>query len=267
VLPVYRATSFRRLIDKGGRTIPWLVLVDVDGSQAPYVVKVFDTPLIENRDSVTNEVLGNVLAKEFNLEVPSAALIEFDEEFRMTIRDPYALELLEQRDDRLKFGCQFIENCFLLHPGVLSEQELGEIPEVETIFAFDNLIRNRDRNNGKPNLLLQKKNNIILIDHELGFEVTEKTTLEITDRNWDSRFYEYHVFYAHLAAGKPADKLQYFGEFEEYLRTLNINSLSPYIQQLRNHGYKTDKQDIILNYLRTAKMNYSNFANILRSVI
>ncbi|HEX8677926.1 MAG TPA: hypothetical protein VF700_11930, partial [Segetibacter sp.] len=60
MLPIYKAISFQAILEKGGRTKPWLVLVNTQQSYEPYVVKLFDTDFIEKRDPVANEVLGNI---------------------------------------------------------------------------------------------------------------------------------------------------------------------------------------------------------------
>lgn len=49
---------------------------------------MFSAAYLQERDAVTNEVLGNVLATEFNLNVPKAALIYFNDYFEMTFDDP-----------------------------------------------------------------------------------------------------------------------------------------------------------------------------------
>lgn len=67
---------------------------------------MFKTELIELRDSVANEVIGNVLAKEFNLPVPKAALIDLDEDFIATLRNQELIQILDERDYRLKFGSE-----------------------------------------------------------------------------------------------------------------------------------------------------------------
>ncbi|HUB59622.1 MAG TPA: hypothetical protein VL978_02905 [Puia sp.] len=94
MLPVYRAISFQRVAEKGGRTKPWVVLVDAGISVEPYVVKVFTPELIQEKDSVTREVLGNVLARQFDLNVPNAALIDFDDDFKDSVRDLNLLDHL-----------------------------------------------------------------------------------------------------------------------------------------------------------------------------
>ena len=79
---------FVRILQKGGHTRPWVVLVNENGSLVQQVVKMFSAAYLQERDAVTNEVLGNVLATEFNLNVPKAALIYFNDYFEMTFDDP-----------------------------------------------------------------------------------------------------------------------------------------------------------------------------------
>jgi hypothetical protein len=112
LLPIYKAISFNKIITKGGRTNPWVVLINANNNLKPYVVKLFETSLIEYRDSVANEVFGNVLAREFNLPVPNAALIDFDNAFLGTIRNQKLLEILDSRDTRLKFGSEMHEGYY-----------------------------------------------------------------------------------------------------------------------------------------------------------
>jgi hypothetical protein len=109
MLPVYKAISFQRVLEKGGRTKPWIVLVQTDQGIVPYVVKLFEPAFVEERDPVANEVIGNTLAREFGLPVPKAALIDLDEDFVSTIRNPRLLEVLDLRDGRLKFGSELLE--------------------------------------------------------------------------------------------------------------------------------------------------------------
>ena len=98
MLPIYQAESFRRVLDKGGRTKPWLILVRTEAGTVPYVVKLFEPNAIADRDAVANEVLGNILAREFQLPVPQAALIEFNDTFLATVSDSSLLDVLERAD-------------------------------------------------------------------------------------------------------------------------------------------------------------------------
>ncbi len=265
MLPVYKAVSFNGIIDKGGRTKPWSVLVDTPNGVKPYVVKMFTSDLVQRQDSVANEVLGNVLAEKFDLPVPSGALIEMDEDFRMKIRDPNVLDIYDRVDERLKFGCELIEGNILFNPAFTKSQAQKMIG-LDTLFAFDCLIRNRDRNNGKPNLLV-KSNSAYLIDHDLGFEIDNQAFEELRTGKWNENFYRYHIFWNYLKRSRKTTKATSFGEFQEYLRTSDFHSLKPYLTQLSRAGYSSARHEDITQWLALIKKNSTNFVNLLKSFI
>jgi hypothetical protein len=52
-LPIYEAVGFQQILDRGGHSKPWVVLVNMDGSPRPYVVKLYKTIDIEARNKMT----------------------------------------------------------------------------------------------------------------------------------------------------------------------------------------------------------------------
>lgn len=234
----------------------------------PYVVKLFETGLIELRDSVANEVIGNILAKEFNLPVPKAALIDLDEDFVNTLRNPELIQILEERDYRIKFGSELLEGYFNFDYKAYNLNDVRKIIDIDSVYAFDNLIRNRDRNGElKPNILI-KSSEAFLIDHELGFEkITADIVKKMNNWEWDKGFCNYHIFYNFLKNSPLKIKREYFHEFGEYLKYLNINSLEPYFAQLIRYGFSGNKHTLIRNYLSEMKQNSSNFTNVMLSTI
>lgn len=266
MLPVYKAISFQGIIEKGGRTKPWLILVKTDDFFQPFVVKVFETQLIETRDSVMNEVLGNILASQFGLPVPKAALIDFDQDFVQGIRSLSLLELLQQKDDRLKFGSELLEGYVQFNPSLFDASEARDIIPIDSVFAFDVLIRNADRNQGKPNLLTNGSE-AFMIDHEVGFEIDENTIEEVLNWQIPQKFFKYHLFYNYIRASWKSNKEEYFNEFEECLKYLNVELLKPYLVQLYNHGFSPKKHNLIIDYLSKVKANSANFANLLKGLI
>lgn len=229
---------------------------------------MFGRELIELRDSVANEVIGNVLAKEFNLPVPQAALIDLDEDFVSTLRNPELIEILEERDYRLKFGSELLEGYFNFDSKAYNLNDVRKIIDIDSVYAFDNLIRNRDRNAAlKPNILIKSKE-AYLIDHELGFEdIKEGIVSDMNKWEWDRRFCNYHIFYTFLKNSPHKIKKEYFHEFGEYLKYLNINNLEPYFKQLVEYGFSGNKHKLITNYLTEMKQNSSNFTNVMLSTI
>jgi len=265
MLPVYKAVSFRNILEKGARTKPWLVFAKTETGLKPYVVKVFDTQLIEFRDSVTNEVLGNILAKEFDLPVAKAALIDFSGDFIDTIPDFNLIDILALKDDRLKFGTELLDGYIQFNREILTSAEAKKIIDIDTVFAFDNLIRNRDRGNSKN--LLVNGYDAYLIDHELGFEAIPNAVSELMNWRWDTRFCQNHIFYPYLKHSFQKHKEEYFTVFEEYLRSLNVNILDSYFRQLVASGFSDKNHDSIREYLAQMKLNSSNFTLVLRSII
>jgi hypothetical protein len=265
MLPEYKAIAFDRIIDKGGRTKPWSVLVDTGNSVRPYVVKMFTTQLIENRDSVTNEILGNLLARSFDLPVPEAALIHMDESFRQTIHSTEAQMAYDQADERMKFGSAFMQGNYLFNSD-FTKVQAGKMVDLDTLFAFDNLIRNRDRNRAKPNLLV-KGRSAFLIDHELGFEIDATTLAKYQNGEWDKAFYENHIFWNYLKRSRKYTKRHYFSSFQEYLKRLPVNNLTSYFKQLVNNGYDPARQAVIRDYLYAMKKNPTTFVDLLKSFI
>jgi hypothetical protein len=266
MLPVYHAISFQRVLEKGGRTKPWLVLVNTGERVQPYVVKLFDSALIEKNDSVANEVIGNVLAREFELPVPNAALIEMNEEFVQTVHDPELVEVLREKDDRIKFGSALLDGFFRFESAAISLSEVRKMVEIDSVFAFDNLIRNPDRNSLKPNILVRSKE-AFLIDHELGFEISPESIRDLDNWKWSQRYYRHHLFYEYLKNTAHREKMDYFGEFHECLKLLNINALKPYYEQLRQQGFSTAKHEMTIDYLFQMKQKSANFVNLLRGLI
>jgi len=265
MLPVYRAISFNGIIEKGGRTKPWSVLVQTPQGVKPYVVKMFSDQLVHNRDSVTNEVLGYALAKEFDLPVPQAALVEMDMDFQITINSADAQQAFDHADDRVKFATELIEGNYLFNPA-FKKYQAAKMIELDMLYGFDNLICNPDRGDGRPNLLVKSKS-AWLIDHEQAFMIDDNIITDFHAGHWDKRFSQYHIFRNYLRNSRKATKKEYFNTFGEYLRTMNVNNLHPYFQQLSNQGFSTDRHLLIKKWLREAKQNSFKFVTLLRGFI
>lgn len=259
-LPVYETIGFQQILDRGGHSKPWVVLVNMKGSPRPYVVKLYKTADIEARNKMTAEVLGNILAREFGLEVPAAAIINFSDEFRMQLNNECE-DLLADIDERPKFGSELIEAAYLYNTQI-GRKETLELIDPHLLYAFDYFICNRDRNLHKPNLLV-KSNLAYLIDHEMGLEISEETIANFSNGIWDSR-YQNHLFYGLIKKNK--DKSNLFDEFLLYLHDVNFRKLESYFNQLEELGFSTQKE-LILRYWQLIQKNSSIFANILESSI
>jgi hypothetical protein len=260
-LPVYEAIGFQQILEKGGHSKPWIVLINMKDSLKPYVVKLYKTIDIEARNKMTAEVMGNILAGEFGLKAPAAAIIDFTPQFRMHLNDACE-EVLTHVDERPKFGCEFLEGSYLFSPQT-DRKTTNDLLNPALLYAFDYFICNRDRTINKSNLLV-KQNETYLIDHEMGLEITAQSISDFTEGIWDSR-YQNHLFYKFLKNTR-GDKSNLFDEFLLYLQEFNFQRLMPYFTQLEELGFTTHKE-LILEYCYMIQKKSAIFASILSTSI
>lgn len=171
-------------------------------------------------------------------------------------------EILSIVDERPKFGSEFIEGSLMFNPET-DRQTINHMIDAAQVYAFDYFLCNRDRNNNKPNLLV-KRNEGILIDHEMGLEIDRGTIDNFLRGIWDSR-YQYHLFYNYLNETR-GNKNNLFDEFLLYLNTVNFNKFDTYFEQLETLGFNTQKE-IIKEYWLTVQRNSSKFETILKRSI
>ena len=259
MLNTYKAIDIIGVISEySGRTKPWIVLAETANGIEAFVVKLFTTNQIETSNSLLNEVIGNALAREFDLNVPSMALIDIPESLVLKKSAEVQHQFYES-DERLKFASIQLSNV---------KTALKELPktfykkrlELDTLYAFDNMIRNADRGQIKTNLLINKEA-AFLIDHELAFNISEISELKNTILVPNEKFSKYHLFYSFLKKGK--DKDQYFEEFREHLNHLNLSKLSSYYNCLEREGFNSNS-NMINTWLLEIQRNSNIFVNNLR---
>lgn len=264
MIPIYRATELLKVISaKSGHTRPWVVMVNTPEGLKPYVVKLYTTEHIEQHNSVTAEFIGNFLAREFDLNAPDAAFVEFDENFKTKL-SAEQFEQLESADERLKFASAYIEGVPRFDRSLNKSQILSKI-DIDTLYAFDNFIRNGDRGAFKPNLLLSKTE-AWLIDHERALDIKINTILNFGKNIWEEKFTNYHIFHSYLKDSQKIVKEHYFNEFQEILRTLNLNKLNTLFEAIELQDYDTNK-NMIMKYLQHIKENSVKFVTLLRETI
>ncbi|MFN0200089.1 MAG: HipA family kinase [Bacteroidia bacterium] len=274
MLPVYQAKRFHRILSEGGFSKPWLVEVEVEGVSPFFVMKVYTTEHIEARNCVTAEVVGHLLACAFDFKTPNAALIEVESEtFRMSLPHNAGLLLDTSVDERIKFGTTYIDGVAQANVNQpLSEYEPSFL---DTLYAFDNFIRNEDRRQRNPNLLQEiSTGEMVLIDHGLALQDVNRKNIsslleEITTEQWRDKMQNLtlnHFAYPYLSIGNAKEKSEYFDTFAFYLKLLDISVIHTYLSQLEKYGYHTEKESI-LSYFSFIKKNASLFIKMLKQSI
>ena len=170
-LPIYEAIEVVDIINENaGHTKPWVVLANTSEGLKSFVVKLYTPSQVDQFHCVTKEIACNLLAGEFDLNVPKCALIEIPD--HLAFRLPMSAQVqLGDADQRLKFATQLLDNVTNAIHG-LPKMHFKKRISMDTLYAFDNLIRNQDRGHYKTNLLLSATD-AYLIDHELTLSVPD----------------------------------------------------------------------------------------------
>lgn len=264
MIPIYQAIEFKDEMI-GGSTRPWQVTVLKNGTPASYVVKLYSEKNNDQNCTVFKECVCSCLAKEFDLQTPEPALIDFTPQFVNTLPDNFKA-VLKLKDSRLKFATELLEPPYQNYSPSLQEKYLKTY-DIGSIYAFDNLILNVDRRTDKPNLLF-KGERAVLIDHELTLATTENTLNELKNNHVWAHNYKRHIFYEAL---RNLDFVKIDGGFDEfsyYLRELvDFNFIDTIMEELNDLGHPIDAYLSIKNYLCTVQKKTTHFIQLITDTI
>jgi hypothetical protein len=259
-IPVLSAIQIKNeaIPENTGHNRPWIVTVNTATGLQSFVVKLYDFKQVEDLHCVTNEIIGNILAREFDLKTPECALIDIPDELALTLPADMQQQF-EQADERLKFGTYYLEGVasFVYN---IDKKRLKERISLDTLYAYDNMICNQDRGTYKPNLLLDKED-AFLIDHEFCFK-EDMMRADIDQTEFSPSCTKYHLSYPYLKSSKK--KETFFDDFLFYLQGLRVSALKPYFLQLREEGF-TDYSEPIIYRIEQIKQKSTTFVNQLRS--
>jgi len=267
MLPIFKAFSIERAPIKGGSTYPCLLSVidEQNNVQHPHVVKIFKPA---HQSATCREVFANVLAVQFDLRVPPAALVKVEFDLLTELRQIPEYSRREM-EPGYYFGTEMLQDA-LDYTSAFTESKIDNW-NPEMIFAFDVLIRNVDRRMAKPNFFLHN-DEPVLIDHELSLNVSQSFHWYKNPNLWKpfqanaGQNRTGHVFFSHLKKKKRKQKLD-FGLFIEYLRVLDIDALYSYDKQLNELGCYDEEFTEIIRYLMEIKQNAGQFYQLLQDLL
>ena len=261
MLPKYEAIDFVDVLPENvGHTKPWVVMANTPYGLTPFVTKLYNTPQVDNFHRVTKEIVSNILAQQFDLSVPTCALIEISPDIIANL-PPDAQLQYDDADPRPKFATVQISNASNAFPEMSKLQYQKRI-QLDTLYAFDNLIRNHDRGTKKTNLLINPSD-AFLIDHELTFCEQDIVDIDITQVQLEDRFTKHHLFFRYLKRSHKQFRQNFFNEFSLYLNNISTIALAPYFNQLVNEGFNDYSQPII-NWLAHVRQNSNTFVDKLK---
>ena len=264
MIPIYQAIEFKEEMI-GGSTRPWQVIVLKNGTPTSYVVKLYTEKNNEQNCTVFKECVCSHLAREFDLQTPEPALIDFTPQFIETLPEKFQA-ILRLKDPRLKFGTELLESPYQNYSPSLQEKYLKTY-DIGSIYAFDNLILNVDRRTDKPNLLF-KGESAVLIDHELTLATTKNTLNQLTNNNIWSHHYKRHIFYEILKNLNFTENAGLFDDFSYYLTDLvNFKFVDTIMEQLDDLGHPIDAYISIKNYLCSVQEKMTLFIQLITDTI
>lgn len=265
MLPIYDAITFESRIMKGGRTRPIIVTVrNEEGKLKQYVVKLYSHKDVQENMTVARDVLTVALAQEFDLLTPSPAYIRFNKAFLQTLSEDLQQEI-KQKNAYLNFGCEFLSGANNFGKNI-PRNTLEGLTGIDTVFAFDNLVRNFDRRFIEKTNLLLLNHDIYLIDHEYCLSIGLEHFKDLETQNW-TYFYKNHVFYPFLLGHNKQTKSEYFNDFEELLKRLNVNEINSYVLQLEQLNFTMPDIEILKFYLQHTKQNSYKFVTLLKGIL
>lgn len=144
------------------------------------------------------EFIAALVANELGLSTPEPVIIEIDEKFVQLANDEMSYQVLN-KSIGLNYGCLYLSglstwtNASFLYKNLFST--------IQKVFIFDVFIENTDRSQGKPNMLTDNKD-IVILDHEIAFSFID-LLLYKNDTPWllndnDKDLFRKHLFYSFL---------------------------------------------------------------------
>lgn len=246
-------------IERGGTTRPWVALVD-DGSVMPreYVIKLFSARDLEQANYVAAEVMGSVLCGQFEIETPDFCLVSFDEHAGVNCPAAFSERMREKDYPQPWFASRSV----LPHAEFskkLMKKWLSE-PDVATLFAFDCLILNTDRNDAKPNLLI-KDRRVMAIDHERAFahhDPQPSSCLSVARS---------HLLMPLMKKYMKQKGPGIFDSFEMFLRRLDLREWNRDLDELEELRLPFEHRAAWDNYLNGHRNDPTWLANSLRLLL
>ena len=232
---------------------------------AHYAIKLFKQKDANQRCYTGAEAYAHYVAKQLDLSVPDAVLIELPKNLLKLVErvspDKYA-DILGRDYERPAFATKYLSNLLTYSPAL--SKKYNECGDIETIFAFDTLILNEDRKFRKPNIL-RSRHNYFLIDHEKSFEGIPYSQ-SLFNIGTLCPYSKYHLFFKILKKkAKKEGTKKLFENFEYLFSIASLNGLKDIRHQLNSLNYNTDECELWENYLKEKKQNLSKFITTLKS--
>lgn len=266
--PKYRLPYIEALADfnlmETGTTEPMGIRgVDIHtGKRGQYVVKYVNSSRMTAKSSC-RELLGGWMAREIDIQVVEPVIVNISGEFVKLLlgKNGYqsALKSIGQN-----FGSVY-EAGYNLFPNMRFSLDSNMLEQAKMVFMFDMFIANADRGAGKPNVL-SNGTDLMVLDHELAFSFADILAFLRSKTPWiigiaEREMYERHYFYP-LLRRQEVDFSQQVDKLVAFNGSFWDKALSLIPTQ-----WRTEELDTIKLYLDSIVDNRSVFATELTKIL
>lgn len=232
------------------------------GEVGKFVVKFINGHRMTGASSC-RELLGGWIAKQLEINVIEPVVVNISEDFVNTIigESGYQAAL---KSIGYNFGSVYKEG-YSEFPNRHFEPDENILEQMKLVFMFDMFIANADRGAGKPNILSNGKD-LLLLDHELAFSFVDILPFLRTKTPWiftdaDKELYQSHYLYPFLKGSNVN-----FDNFCEKLENID-ESFWKKVSQLMPSEWGDFKLNEIQSQLNAIKNNHQVFSTELNKIL
>lgn len=263
-LPQIQALMSFDIMDTGTTQPMGVRGVDTEtGTRGQYVVKFHNANRMTPKSSC-REFLGAWMAKELGIKVVEPVLINISPEFVNTLKGKNGFRAAQQSIGP-NFGSVY-EAGFTILPVRNFRLDKEFIDLARMIFMFDMLISNADRGAGKPNVLGNGQD-ILLLDHELAFSFMDLLSLSRNKTPWIIGFSEAEMYKSHYFYPILKDEEHEFTEQVERLDCFTNSLFWSKVSETLPQGWQYNELTEIQTHVTSIVNNKYVFAEQLTKIL
>lgn len=262
-LPIIEALSDFDLMDTGTTEPMGIRGVDkLTGERGQFVVKFINSSRMSAKSSC-RELLGCWMASELEIHVVEPVIINISTEFVSNILGKKGHQSA-LKSIGLNYGSLY-ESGYTIFPNINFVLDAHLMEQAKMIFMFDMFIANADRGAGKPNVL-SNGDNLLILDHELAFSFADILPFLRNKEPWiigdmEKEMYQSHYFFPFLNK-REID----FSPFTNKLVWLNDNFWNKAFSLIPPE-WKTPELDDIKLHLDSIVNNRQSFSDQLTKIL
>ncbi|MFY8032957.1 MAG: HipA family kinase [Flexibacteraceae bacterium] len=249
-MEIITGLRFKNIVKSGSQKAWEIDGLDQYGNENTWCVKLY-SPINHNQSTI-NDIICSTLARELEVSTPDFGMLRMTSEFKELLPNDQITRFDKLRQDYL-FCTKWINDATIINP--ISELKKIANYELESVYAFDFLVQNKDRRFEKPNLLISNAE-CFIIDHEMTFVAAHLSF----PRN-EISIPKNHLLMEYL----KHNSLTSFDTFQEVFKHFKVSAMENLPQEIEAVGYDLDYSYIVLTYLEEVSTNSQLFIKKLKA--